>query len=131
MFDSALLRSDQLLRQMDELVAPLVKNGAPLASALTNALDRVADSQTARLAAVRNRLPPSMVLLLMSSAVVATLLLGCREGALGRTHMLGAVGFIFLVSFTIYVTLDLNQPARGLITVSQGPIDRLLSSMAK
>jgi hypothetical protein len=36
-----------------------------------------------------------------------------------------------LVSFAVYVTLDLNQPERGLIRVSQEPIQRLLSSMIK
>ena len=67
----------------------------------------------------------------MSVALVATLLVGREEGVSGRTHVLGAAGFIFIVSFTIYVTLDLNQPGRGRITVSQRLIERLLSSMPK
>jgi hypothetical protein len=43
----------------------------------------------------------------------------------------GTVCFIIIVSFAIYVTLDLNQPDRGLVTASQEPIQRLLSTMSQ
>jgi hypothetical protein len=43
----------------------------------------------------------------------------------------GSVRFILLVSFVIFVTLDLNQPDRGLITVNQEPMQRLLSTMSE
>jgi hypothetical protein len=44
----------------------------------------------------------------------------------------GTVCFIVLVSFAILVTMDLNQPDRGLITVSsQEPMQRLLSLMSE
>jgi hypothetical protein len=43
----------------------------------------------------------------------------------------GTVCFIVLVSFVILVTLDLNPPDRGLITVSQEPMQRLLSLMSE
>ncbi len=36
---------------------------------------------------------------------------------------------LVLVSLVIYVTLDLNQPRRGLIVVSQEPVERLIESM--
>jgi hypothetical protein len=41
------------------------------------------------------------VLLLILAAPVATLLAGREEGVSGGAHVLGAAGFIFLVSFTI------------------------------
>jgi len=46
------------------------------------------------------------------------------------SEIVGTLCFILLVSVAIYVTLDLNRPDRGLIRVSQEPIERLLSSMA-
>jgi hypothetical protein len=128
-FENGLQQSNQLVEQMNQLVAQVVKSDAPFPAALSRNLDGIANSSEARLVAGGNHLPPSMLLLLMSSAVVATLLVGCGDGASGRTYVLGAVGFIFLVSFTVYVILDLNQPTRGRITVSQEPIERLLSSM--
>jgi hypothetical protein len=36
-----------------------------------------------------------------------------------------------MVTLVIYVTLDLNQPQRGTITVSQEPLEQLLKSMEK
>ena len=130
-FEDAKRRSDQIQAQMNDLVAEVVKNGTPLGASLTNAFDGMADRGEARLAAGRDRLPTNVVLLLISAALVATMLVGVEEGVSGKTHMLGAAGFILLVSFTVYVTLDLNQPERGGITVSQEPIERLLSSMPK
>jgi hypothetical protein len=130
-FKDALRRSDEIEAQMNELVAQVVEDGTPLAGGLTNAFDGIAGSGEERLAAGRDRLPTTVVLLLMSAALVATLLVGIEEGVSGRRHALGAGGFIFLVSFTVYVTLDLNQPERGRFTVSQGAMMRVLSSMPK
>ena len=36
---------------------------------------------------------------------------------------------ILLVSAVVYITLDLNQPRRGFIQVSQAPMERLIASM--
>jgi hypothetical protein len=41
------------------------------------------------------------------------------------------VCFIILISFAIYVILDLNQPGRGFVRPSQEPIERLLSTMSQ
>ncbi|HEV2172010.1 MAG TPA: hypothetical protein VGR71_00505, partial [Nitrospira sp.] len=78
-----------------------------------------------------DRLPPSIVLLLFAAAIVATMLVGREQGASGKVDVLGTLCFILLVTIAVYVTLDLNQPERGLITISQEPIERLLSSMSK
>jgi hypothetical protein len=67
----------------------------------------------------------------MPPAIFSSLLVGGDQGASDKADLAGTVCFIFLVSFVFYVTLDLNQPERGLITVSQQPIQRLLSSMVR
>jgi hypothetical protein len=48
-----------------------------------------------------------------------------------QSNIAGTVCFIILVSFAVYVTLGLNQPDRGLVTVSQEPIQRLLSTTSE
>lgn len=56
------------------------------------------------------------------------------EAEAGRPQVEGArppPGTARLVALVVYVTLDLNQPRRGLITVSQEPLERLLATMAK
>ena len=47
-----------------------------------------------------------------------------------RVHWYSYI-FVIIVSLTVFVTLDLNHPDEGLIQVSQEPMQRLLSSMAK
>jgi hypothetical protein len=91
----------------------------------------VTSNHAARLAAARDRLPASVVLLLLISAVMSSMLVGREQGVSDRADVAGTVSFVVLVSFAVYVILDLNQPERGLITVSQEPIQRLLSSMLR
>lgn len=117
--------------RMTGLVAQALNDGTPIAVSLTNTLNAVTSNQAARLAAFRDRLPSSIIMLLFVSAVVTTLLIGREQGLTGGCEIAGTLCFILLVTSAIYVTLDLNRPERGFITVSQEPIERLLSSMAK
>ena len=129
--ENALPRMQQAHRQMTELVAQALSDGTPIAVSLTNTLNEVTSKHAARLAAVRDRLPASVVMLLVVAAIVTTMLIGREQGIAGSSEVAGTLCFILLVSLAIYVTLDLNQPERGLIRVSQEPIERLLSSMPK
>ena len=128
-FESALRQFQQMHNQMAELVSQALQDGTPIAAPLTNALNAVTSSHAARLAAIRDRLPASIVLLLLLSAVVSSFLVGRDQGATDQYDLAGTVCFVMLVSSIIFVTLDLNQPDRGLISVSQEPIQRLLSTM--
>jgi hypothetical protein len=76
-------------------------------------------------------LPPTIVLLLFAAALASTMLVGRQQGVSGKPQIAATLSFILLVGFVVYVILDLNQPGKGLITVSQEPFERLLSSMAK
>jgi hypothetical protein len=130
-FESALRQFQQMHNQMVELVSQALGNGTPIAISLTATLNAVTSSHAERLAAIRDRLPTTIVALLLLSAVVAAMLVGREQGASGNADIAGTVSFILLVSFVIFVTLDLNQPDRGLITVSQEPMQRLLSTMSE
>jgi hypothetical protein len=117
--------------QMVGLVSQALEASTPIAVSLTNTLNGVTSNHASRLAAARDRLPTSVVLLLLMSAVLSSMLVGREQGTSNRPDAAGTICFIVLVSFAVYVTLDLNQPERGLIRVSQEPIQRLLSSMIK
>jgi hypothetical protein len=130
-FESALRQFQQMHNQMVELVSQAIDDGTPIAVSLTNALNAVTSNHAARLAAIRDRMPASIVCLLLLSAVVSAMLVGRDQGASDQYDLAGTVWFVVLVSFIIFVTLDLNQPDRGLITVSQEPIQRLLSTMSQ
>lgn len=130
-FESAVSQFQQMHKQMVELVSEALADGTPIAVSLTNTLNGVTSSHAARLSAVEDRLPTNIVVLLLLSAVIAAILVGREQGAADEADIAGTVCFIILISFAIYVTLDLNQPERGLITVSQKPIERLLSTMSQ
>jgi hypothetical protein len=78
---------------------------------------------------VRDRLPESIVLLLFLAAVVSVGLMGRQQRASKERRLGATVGFVVLVCMVVLVTLDLNQPQRGWITVSQEPLQRLLMGM--
>ena len=129
--ESALAKFEQLHTQMTEIVGQALNAGTPIAVSLTNTLNDVTSNQASRLAAYRDRLPTAIVILLFACAIVTALLIGREQGAAGSSDIAGTLCFILLVSITVYVTLDLNQPERGWIRVSQEPIERLLTSMNK
>ena len=56
-------------------------------------------------------------------------MVGREKGLAGRIEVAGTLSYILLVTLVVYVTLDLNQPQTGMVTVSQGPLQRLLSAM--
>ena len=117
--------------RMTTLVGEVVAEGTPIAVPLTNTLTAVTSAHAARLAAYRERLPWSIVLLLFLGAAVPAYLVGLQQAESPRPHLAGTVGFIAMTTLITFVTLDLNQPGRGTITVSQEPLERLLQSMEK
>jgi hypothetical protein len=129
--ESMLVKSTQLHARMTEIVAQAVNDGTPIAVSLTNTLNEVTSNQASRLAAYRDRLPMGILFLLFACSIVTVLLIGREQGAANNSEIAGTLCFIFLVSLAVYVTLDLNQPESGWIRVSQEPLERLLSSMAK
>ena len=116
--------------EMTKLVGDAMSDGTPIAVLLGNTLNSVTSTQTSGLAAYRDRLPTTVVLLLYISAIIAALLIGREQGVEGTSDIAGTICFILLVSIAVYVTQDLNRPESGLIRVSQEPIERLLSPMA-
>jgi len=129
--DSALVRFQEMHARMTELVGQALSDGTPIAVSLTNTLNEVTSNHASRLAAIRDHLPGSVLMLLFVSASVTAMLIGREQGIAASSEIAGTVCFIVLASVAIYVILDLNRPDRGLIRVSQEPIEQLLSSMPK
>ncbi len=129
--ENALAKFDRMHAQMTELVGQALGDGTPIAVSLANTLDAVTSNQASRLAAYRDRLPTSIVILLFACAIITTALIGREQGIADYTDIAGTLCFILLITIAIYVTLDLNQPESGLIRVSQEPFQRLVASMDK
>lgn len=117
--------------RMESLTRKAVSSSPPVTVPLVNKLTDLTSNHAARLAAGRDRLPWSIVGLLVLTAVTSLAMLGYQQGAEGKRSVGAVLGFVLLVSLVVGVTLDLNQPRSGLITVSQEPLERLLATMKK
>lgn len=117
--------------QMVALVKEAIDEGTPVVVPLVNTLNQLTSAHASRLSGLRDRVPAGVVLLLVLAAVITMVLLGCQQGMSGEGHPLAASGFTALVCLVLWVTLDLNQPQRGMITVSQEPLQQLLKGMEK
>jgi hypothetical protein len=129
--EELLRRSQQMQAQMTDLAVEAVNEGTPIAVSLTNALNALTSNHAARLAAAKDRLPANIVVLLFVSAIMSSMLVGREQGLASRLEVAGTLSYILLVTLAVYVTLDLNQPQTGMVTVSQEPLQRLLSSMPR
>lgn len=116
--------------RVTKLVQEAVDGGTPVVVPLVNTLNGLTSSHASRLSAVRDRLPASVVALLVSVAVFALLLTGRQQGQSGEWRPDATLVFTVLVGLVIWVILDLNEPQRGLIVVSQEPLQRLAETLA-
>jgi hypothetical protein len=126
--ENSLQRSREMQAQMTSKVAQAI-DGRPMDLALTNTLNNLTSAHASRLAAYDEIVPWSIVLLLLLSSIVPSFLIGMKQGETHKLHHSGTLSFIVLVSLVIFVTLDLNQPRRGLIRVNREPLERLTKSL--
>lgn len=115
--------------QMTNEVALALRAGTPIAINLTNTLNVVTSANAARIAAYRESLPWSVQLLLVIAGCVPAFLTGRQQGSAKQSSVLPSLSFILLVSLVVYITLDLNQGRRGLITVNTESFERLADSI--
>jgi hypothetical protein len=105
--------------------------GAPIATAprlYIETLNDMIDQQTVRVAGLNNRVPGAVLGLEVIGAAVVVGLLALYLSVLGR-GLLAAVAAAVLVTLLLLVTLDLDRPTRGLITVPATPLELLRESM--
>ncbi len=124
-------RSRERFARMTDIVNEAIAAGTPIALSLTNTLNNVTSSSASRLAMYQERLPWSIVVLLFLATVVPAFLIGEKQGASQKVHLSGSLSFSVLVALVVFVILDLNEPHRGLIVVSQDPLARVIQSMGK
>jgi hypothetical protein len=126
----AIQRSQEMQSRMTGLVAEAIEGGTAIAVPLTNTLNNLASSDVSYLAANQANLPWIIVILLLLGSVVPAFLMGLHQGASHKARLSGTFSFIVLVTLVIYVTLDLNQPARGFLRVNHDSLERLIQSMS-
>ncbi len=127
----ALPRFQEMQNRMTALVGEATAEGTPIAIPLTDTLNNLTSAHGARLAAVWDRVPDSVTLLLFVSGALCTLLIGRDQGLAGNPLPASTASFIIVVTLVVYVIFDLNHPSKGFILISQEPMQRVLQSMGK
>ncbi len=105
--------------------------GQPTESAprlYVESLNEMIDMQTTRVSALNNRVPRAILFVEVIGAALALALMALYLAALSRgvVTILLAAGLLTLL---LYVTFDLDRPARGLITIPDTPLVALRASM--
>ncbi|MFT3922066.1 MAG: hypothetical protein QM778_05995 [Myxococcales bacterium] len=96
---------------------------------LVDSLNTMIDLHGMQMAALRNRVPVSIFLLLVSVAVASLGLTGYASGTSHRENMTLTVVVSVLITAVIMLIFDLHRPARGLITVDLGNLVELRESL--
>ena len=126
---TAMERIAGMHQHMTDLVRQAINDNTAVAMPLVNTLNEVTSAHTARAMAIHDRLPLSIVMLLFLATAVSMGLLGWQQGAAGKKFCASTLWLVILIIASLYVTLDLNQPQRGLIRETQAPLEWLLRSM--
>ena len=122
-FDAAAARMEDEQQSLWTLAGDAVR-GDPQGTAprlYVETLNEMIDAHEDRLASVRNRVPTTVLVLQVAGSAVAIFVLAFYLAVLGRRV---AVGFLAagVVTLIIFISVDLDRPHRGLITVPDSPL---------
>jgi len=126
-FDDDETQSRALLIQMLDLTekmqntVPAIKGSDDVTSAFLDA----AANHTRRLSALSNRVPDSVIWMLLGAAIIGLSAIGYSGGLVRHRDIPAQIMLSILVCGTIYVILDLDRPHRGLLQQDQAPMIRL------
>jgi hypothetical protein len=99
--------------------------------AFADPLNDMIDLDSARLAALENRVPRTILGLLVSSALLAAGVTGYGCGATRRRSGLSLVVIPLLLGLSCAVVLDLDDPDLGAIRVGERSMDRLADALGE
>jgi hypothetical protein len=94
-------------------------------------LNETIDIPTKRLAALQNRIPETVILLLFFGGILAVGAVGYGYGLGGHRNTFLMSAFSVLIVLVVLVIIDLDRPRRGLITVSQQSMLDLRESLGR
>jgi hypothetical protein len=101
-----------------------------MARAVVDAVSTVIGVAAQREAAARANIPPAVIRTLLVYALINSMILGFALGGSPRRHRYVGYTLFVLLALAVTMILDLDQPARGAIRVSQQPMDDLISRIA-
>ncbi|MFN3371662.1 MAG: hypothetical protein ACK4Z0_09060 [Sphingomonadaceae bacterium] len=96
---------------------------------LVESANMMFDMATARDAALANRLPPTLVLLLIFFPVASLILIGYVSGQSIGVHLMASTELILLLTLVLLLIADLNRPRSGTILTPMVPIEDVAAQL--
>jgi hypothetical protein len=96
---------------------------------IVESANQMFDMATARDAALGNRLPPTLVALLLFFPVASMVLIGYASGRTIGVHLMASTELILLLTLVLLLIADLNKPRSGTIMTPQAPLLELKSQL--
>lgn len=96
------------------------QDGGPVTTGLfIQSLNDLIDASAARAAANSRHVPEIVMLLLLSTVLISTTMVGFASGIAGHRPTFGAFVLMMLIVVVVYLIIDLDRPRSGAIQVSQ------------
>jgi hypothetical protein len=127
--ESLLAKVGGLHQRMWQAAINATQGNAPLMAVVLPPINEVIDLHSTHLAMVRRHLPLPIMAVLLGAAAIGVGLIGFGNGRIGRRFSLldGVYGVVLAVA--LWMTIDLDYPGIGIITVSNRPVVETLAVM--
>jgi len=105
------------------------QGNAPLMAVILPPINEVIDMHTVHLAMARRHLPIPIMAMLLGTAALGIGLMGFGNGRMGRRFSALDSVYGVVLAIALWMTIDLDYPAVGLIRVSNVPVVETLAAM--
>lgn len=122
-------QSEVLQGRMWALVSGGAKSQSQLANVLLPPFNELIDLHSARVAAANRHMPFMLLFLLLSCSLVSVASVGYGCGVAGKRNIVLTAALTFIISASLWATIDMDHPRRGLIRVGQQPMLDLQKSL--
>ena len=105
------------------------RDNAPLMAVVLPPINEVIDLHSMHLAMARRHMPIPIIAVLLGTVAVSVGMIGFGNGRVGRRFSLLDAVYGAALAAALWMTIDLDYPGIGLITVSNRPVVEALAAM--
>jgi hypothetical protein len=131
LIESTIMRSEEIHTQLWSNVEQIagIEGDSELFALFVESINEVIDVHSLRLAAIDQRLPRQLGVVLYAATLLSFLLVGVASSADGERNMMAILLFALAFVAVFMIIVDLDRPQEGLLTVSQTALSDLLAQM--
>ena len=105
------------------------KDNAPLMAVVLPPINEVIDLHAMHLSMARRHLPTPIMAVLLGTAAISLGIIGFGNGRIGRRFSLVDAVYGAVLAAALWMTIDMDYPGGGMITVSNRPVVEALAAM--